>query len=325
MKDKIFEEQFIKLYETGISTTEICKQLGVNRDKGYKLLKKKGLKSNPQLSRRCPRDKLEEIKELYVSGKTIAELQTLFPEYQGIINDYLRKQKVTRHRGTQSKCNEHYFDTIDNPQKAYFLGLLLADGSITEKKQNKNIKTIRIELHIQDKYILEEFAKAIDSQIKVKESHGTNKPYIVNGKTYYNKKHEAYFTIGSSYMANILGQYGCVPRKSKTLDKLPEIPKQFYKDLILGYYDGDGIASVGNKYYTGFVGTKNFLHNIAKQISKDTGLPEPNITYNRSNDMYYLCYTQKNHQIVLWNYFYYNTKYPVLLRKKNKMRKALNL
>ena len=325
MKDENFEEQFMRLYETGISTTEICKQLGVNRDKGYKLLKKMGLKSNPQKSKKCPKEKLEKIKSLYLSGKTITELQTMFPEYRGGINGYLRREGVTRHRGTQSNCNEQYFDTIDDPQKAYFLGLLLADGCVTQKKKNNNAKTIRIELQIQDKYIIEEFAKVIESKILVKESYGTKRPYVVNNKIYYNEKHEAYLSIGSSYMANTLATYGCVPRKSKTLDKLPDIPQEYYKDLILGYYDGDGIASVGQKHYMGFIGTKNFLKEIAQQINKDTGLPEPNINYNRFNDMYYLQYTKTSYQIVLWNYFYSHTNYITLLRKKEKMRKALGL
>lgn len=106
---------------------------------------------------------------------------------------------------------------------------------------------------------------------------------------------------------------------------LPKIPTCFYKDFILGFYDGDGIASVGQSHYMGFVGTQDFLKNITQQIYLDIGLPEPNVNYNRFNGMYYVSYTNEEHQKKLWKYFYLDTDYPVLKRKKDKMKKALNL
>lgn len=50
-----------------------------------------------------------------------------------------------------------------------------------------------------------------------------------------------------------------------------------------------------------------------------------NVTYNRFNDMYYLCYTTTEAQIKLFHYFYDNITYPCLTRKQNKMREALDL
>lgn len=320
-----FEERFMKLYKTGISTTEICEILNVNRNRGYSLLRRKGLRSNPKTSKKYTKEVIDKLVEEYTNGATVVELQNKYPEYAGNINEYLRKRGVTRRRGSIPNCNQNYFENIDTPQKAYFLGLLMADGCIITKKNKAKNKTLRIELNLQDKYILEEFAKAINSSLSVKESFGNGKPYIVNGKTYYNNKHECYFSLGSVKLIQDLMGYGCVPNKSRKLSKLPKIPSNLYKDFILGFYDGDGIASVGKRHYMGFVGTKEFLENIAKQISKDTGLPEPNANYNRSNKMYYISYHTNESQIVLWKYFYENTNYPVLLRKKDKMKEALGI
>ena len=325
LNQKEFEKQFMELYETGISTTEICEKLGENRNRGYSLLRRKQLSSNPLSSKIYTKEVIDILEAEYLSGATIEELQVKYPEYAGNMNNYLRKRGVTRRRGNISNCNPHYFKNIDTPQKAYFLGLLMADGCITEKKRNPNNKTLRIELCIEDKYILEEFARALDSTLTVKESFGNGKPYEVGGKIYYNNKHECYFSLGCIELIEDLMQYGCVPRKSKILKKLPDIPEDLYKDFILGFYDGDGIASVGKSHYMGFVGTKEFLENIAKQIKKDTGLPEPNVNYNRHNDMYYLTYNTKQSQIKLWNYFYKETTYPVLVRKKDKIRKVLGI
>ena len=36
--------------------------------------------------------------------------------------------------------NHNYFETIDTPEKAYFLGFLYADGSISNTVKNKRVK-----------------------------------------------------------------------------------------------------------------------------------------------------------------------------------------
>lgn len=51
MTQQEFEEKFFELYKQGLSTTDICNQLGENRDRGYSLLRRKGLKSNSYKSK----------------------------------------------------------------------------------------------------------------------------------------------------------------------------------------------------------------------------------------------------------------------------------
>lgn len=50
------------------------------------------------------------------------------------------------------KLNENYFDKIDIEEKAYFLGLLYADGYIFTLRSNKYV---RLQLQKIDKHILE--------------------------------------------------------------------------------------------------------------------------------------------------------------------------
>ena len=51
--------------------------------------------------------------------------------------------------------DEHYFDAIDTPQKAYWLGLLMTDGCVYAKKE----KSLRLclTLKTEDKYLIEQF------------------------------------------------------------------------------------------------------------------------------------------------------------------------
>lgn len=96
-----FEEQFMKLYETGISTTEICKQLGENRNRGYGLLKRKGLKSTNQ-SAKYPPDFLEKLKEEYLAGATIQQLAKKYPDKAGGINFHLKKNGCYKKKWSSS-------------------------------------------------------------------------------------------------------------------------------------------------------------------------------------------------------------------------------
>ena len=57
--------------------------------------------------------------------------------------------------------NENFFEEINTPEKAYFLGLLYADGT---NVQLPTTKTMSITLQEQDVSILERFKKALNSE-----------------------------------------------------------------------------------------------------------------------------------------------------------------
>lgn len=320
-----FEKQFMELYETGISTTEICKKLGENRSRGYGLLRRKGLKSTNQ-SVKYPPEFLEKIKEEYLSGTTIQQLAEKYSDKdKGTINYHLRKMGITRRNGKQVHCNEHYFDDIDTPQKAYFLGLLMADGCVRNYKKGQKSCTIRLELKIEDKYIIEEFAKAIESNLKVKEYQENGIKHYYNGKEYISDKYNAYFATSSYPMGQALNKWGCGENKSNYC-VVPNIDKEFKRYFLLGFYDGDGIACASDKkQYMGFVGNKFMLESVVKTITEEVGVPAPTIHYNRFSHIYFVQYGRKEYQEKLFHYFYDDIEIPHLKRKHLKMQKALNL
>lgn len=320
-----FEEQFMKLYETGISTTEICKQLGENRRRGYNLLRKKGLKSTNQ-SVKFPPDFLAKLKEEYLAGATIQQLAEKYPDKgKGGINFHLRKMGITRRNGKQVHCNEHYFDIIDTPSKAYFLGLLMADGSVHNYRKGQKSYTIRIELKIEDKYIIEEFAKAIKSNLQVKEYQEKGIKHCYNGKEYISDKHNAYFATSSYPMGQALCSWGCDENKSRYC-VVPNIDKSLMRYFLLGFYDGDGIACATDKtQYMGFVGNRFMLESIVKTVEQEIGVPAPTIHYNRFSHIYFVQYYHIEHQEQIFHYFYDNIDIPHLKRKHIKMQKALKI
>ncbi len=126
--------------------------------------------------------------------------------------------------------NETFFDNINTPEKAYFLGLLYADGN-----NNEDRGVIALRLSEYDKDILLKFNKAIQSNrplqyIKTKEIKWAN----VWG-AHVNNKH----------MSNSLRNLGCSQRKSFSIT-IPDIHKDLMNHFVRGYYDGDGSIYIGS-------------------------------------------------------------------------------
>ena len=176
----------MQYYNKGFSTTEICKILGENRNKGYKLIKKKKIHSNKQIGKTLNTEEdLQKIKDLYLSGKTIKQVSKETGFKEGLINYWIRKLEIARPRGKKSSCNENYFEEINTPNKAYFLGLLFADGGYIKRKGTPS--TLSLELKKEDRYILEEFKKQLNSNILIKEISKTEKKKV-KGKEYVFQK-----------------------------------------------------------------------------------------------------------------------------------------
>jgi hypothetical protein len=122
--------------------------------------------------------------------------------------------------------NENYFDNIDSFDKAYFLGLMFADGYNSEERQ-----AITLSLVNKDRHILEEFVKCLN----------TNKPIRYSkSKTHSDTCN---ITICSKNISQRLAQLGCMQAKSLKI-KFPDyLREDLIRHFIRGYFDGDGCFS----------------------------------------------------------------------------------
>ena len=118
--------------------------------------------------------------------------------------------------------NLDYFKIIDNEEKAYFLGLLYADGTITHHG-------FSISLVEKDEKILQIFNKSIRE---------TGELYSTTNKFNNNIK---ILNIYSQEISKDLQDLGCFKNKTFTI-KYPtdKIPKELQHHFIRGYFDGDG-------------------------------------------------------------------------------------
>lgn len=168
----------------------------------------------------------EYIKENYYkrTAKSLAEEIGCSKEYvQKIWTESNLKGKTNR----TYYCDYDSFHIIDNANKAYIIGLLASDGNLYKRPNHQG--QIQITLQIQDKDILENICKILHS----------NHPIKITDTT-------ATITFVSDIMYKDLKNIGLQEQKTwhlqiKTI--LKNIPKNFHKDFLRGYFDGDGCVT----------------------------------------------------------------------------------
>ncbi len=128
--------------------------------------------------------------------------------------------------------NESYFELIDIPEKAYFLGFFFADGC-----NSKGNSTIVIKIGEKDKYILEKFRDSIKSNGKIAISLSKN------------PKHQnmSIFRIHSDKISRDLYKLGAGDNKSLTLKFPTRVPNHLLSHFVRGYFDGDGCISMAKQ------------------------------------------------------------------------------
>ena len=125
-------------------------------------------------------------------------------------------------------CNDFFFSNIDTEEKAYWLGVLYADGNISKNSS----KSGQIFFTSTDKVWVESFLKTINSTNTAKsEMHKKFNKIIWKAR------------ITSTQMFNDLNNLGCTPVKSLSI-RLPKLPKSLLHHFIRGYFDGDGTVGV---------------------------------------------------------------------------------
>lgn len=115
---------------------------------------------------------------------------------------------IGAHRNTKYNVNESYFEKIDTPDKAYFLGLMYADGNVSNR-------AITISLQEKDLNILEKFKNYTQFTGKLQ-------LVILNNPNHSN---HIKLQIYSRKLVRDISKLGCIPNKTYSL-KYPNIAKK---------------------------------------------------------------------------------------------------
>lgn len=247
------------------------------------------------------------ILEDYKSGMFIKEIAKKHKHSLKTIRTIFRENgwRVEKRWRRKDELDVNYFEKIDSPIKAYFLGFLFADGFIL-----RDAHTTGINLQENDKSILEKFSEEIYKtkdriyKVPARNSSKTQFRLIVKSKAFQDHLINKNFKF----------------RKSLVLEPPTNLPGNLIKFFILGYFDGDGSFSIST---WSIVSTKVFCEWVANYlinnclVSKVTIYPTKNrITHRliifRKLDI------QKMHQ-----HFYADAPL-FLLRKEEKILNYLN-
>ena len=246
----------------------------------------------------------QEIKnfgEYYKLGHSLKETSEHFN-----VNYHTLKQNLIRfgYRTPMKKLNNQrvtkitYFDTIDTHEKAYFLGLLFADGYISKTPYGVNIG---IALQLQDKYILEYLKKELNVSNKISDYKSSSK-----------------FSITCQHMYNKLINLGMKENKSHLDYKIPCIDKKFVNSFILGYFDGDGcitIKTTGYSVVSICCNSKVFLEDVQQYLESMDIVTRPITTEKRTNNNLFVLYLSKReNQLKFMNLIYKNSN--IFLQRK---------
>jgi len=213
--------------------------------------------------------------------------------------------------------NENYFETINTPNKAYFLGLMYSDGCVREGK--KRSKQLMICLQEGDENVLRDFIKELKFTGDLYFNNRTDKTCSFRGNSYksmnFYKLH-----VSSTKLCNDLIKLGCIPRKSLAL-KFPteeQVSKEFLPYFILGLLDGDGWASIDKNGHVsvGFTGTYHVLEGIRNFLHEKINFSNENQIKNNIG-CYRLCYGGKKQLKKFFNLVYKDINI-FINRKKDK-------
>lgn len=213
------------------------------------------------------KEEIDILIEKYNNKESMQDIAKYFNVHVQTVRNRLRELNIydeTR-RNRKHYCDFTFFEDINSEEKAYWLGYIAADGNVYSSKQRKNYSAgSTLKIVSKDKEHLQKFKYSIQSDAEIER--------IINFKGYSNGNAVYRIQIYSNKICEDLIKLGIVPNKSLIL-KPPKIKKEFYKDFIRGYFDGDGsIYKTKSNYGFNLVGTKEMLEWVIKVLDIETNI-----------------------------------------------------
>ncbi len=211
---------------------------------------------------------------------------------------------MIQHINNKYEKNDNYFDIIDSNEKAYFLGLMYSDGSVTDR-------SIVITLQERDGPILERFKKAL----------AYTGPVRFGLRKKPNHQDSRILRIYSWGLVTGLSKHGCFRNKTYTL-RYPVINSEYNSHFIRGVFDGDGciVNNGGNGYYFSITGNTYFLEDINEILCREIGISQGTISRKNVNNYLFSAIQQSKRENLLKirDYLYKDCEDLYIERKYNK-------
>lgn len=236
------DAQVLAMYRGGAPTLEIASKLDLHEKSVYNALYRHGV----QRDRNVPftEDEQARIIELYQGGMDGPAIGRLVDCHSSGVYAVLKREGIDR-RERIALLNPTYFDEIDTPDKAYWLGFIAADGCVTGLER-KNPR-LQIKLARRDHDHLAILHRALEAQHAIRDNEQWSKGKMRPFST---------LTVYSAEIVNALISHGITPRKTLMLRPW-DGPQDLMPHYWRGIVDGDGSITINDKgVYLQMVGTE---------------------------------------------------------------------
>lgn len=217
-------------------------------------------------------------------------------------------KKILKRNGiekrTPSECNQkysrnsNYFDCIDSENKAYFLGLLFADGNNYYKEHKF---AITLSLQECDGYLVQKFKEELQY-----EGHVHFDELKLQNPNYQNQYR---IVINDEHMSKQLESLGVVNHKSLILQFPDYLDEKYLRHFCRGYFDGDGGVFYNkrfNKLSTSTTSTYEFvsaLHDILlEKLDCHSSIHYPKQSYGKNTYILNTSATRSSLKYLSWIY-----------------------
>lgn len=198
-------------------------------------------------------------------------------------------------------------NVIDTQNKAYVLGLLIADGSISCKGC--------IKIEVKDKELCNYVKQVFKSEAPVIKRTRVRSQFKNPNQTSY------VFCVVSVEFVKPASQWGLIPAKthSETLC-IPNIPNNLKPHFLRGYFDGDG-SIFDYKYgqMVGFTGNKSMMYSVKEYLNSLGIACKPNVKQDGSTGSWKFYFGAKK-DVKAFNELIYKDSSMYLQRKKDKFK-----
>ena len=231
-------ERIIEDYGLGLSTTQLAKKYGITQGRICQIFKGEGFQCRPireaslaselvkeEIARARVRER--RLVALYESGASISEIAEAEERSTSTIYKVLVR---AGYKPGPRRFPLSDFWLAEGPEKYYLLGLIFADGNIS----NGGV----VSISLRDADFLEEIGGIVGREVHTYIYRAENKPI-------------SSLTLGGKNLATYLMRYDLYPRKSNTMKFPGNIPQEYMRDFIRGEFDGDGYISIGDHHHGG--------------------------------------------------------------------------
>lgn len=229
---------------------------------------------------------------------TIQEITTLTGVSSATLSRWIKRFNIPK-RGPRRlhHFNEHAFDNITTESQAYWLGFLLADGYINDKRNFVNIKLQVVDQNHLSKFL--HFMSAND--VEIKDDQGAS------GQTVKS------VTLNSKYLVDTLAQYHLVNNKSGVEQPYLDLDPSLARHYIRGLIDGDGSLTHGTGYQIDLVGSNEIVQYFKRYINNNIISLHHNYIYDHGTIKRFTC---RNAEVIYkcFDHFYSNAK--IFLNRK---------